>query len=77
MQVINLFQFGGASLENFLAKILALKMNSIRNPYFKNSPPNIRDALYWGRTEPTKTYYRVKQGEKINYVDVISFYPYT
>ena len=33
--------------------------------YFKNSTLNIRDALYGGKTEATKTYYRVKQGEKL------------
>jgi len=42
----------------------------------KNSPINIRDALYGGRTEAGKTYYRVEEGEKIHYVDVISMYPY-
>ena len=44
--------------------------------YVKNSPVNIRDALYGGRTKATKTYYRVEEGEKIHYVDVISLYPY-
>ena len=42
------------------------------HPYVKNSPINIRDALYGGRTEATKTYYRVEQGEKIHYVDDMS-----
>ena len=46
------------------------------HPYVKNSPINIRDALYGGRTEATKTYYRSKGEEKIHYVDVISLYPY-
>ena len=46
------------------------------HPYFKNSPLNIRVALYGGRTDATKTYYRVKQAEKINYVDIISLYTY-
>jgi len=32
--------------------------------------------LYEGRTEATKTYYRVKQGEEIRYADVINMYPY-
>jgi len=40
--------------------------------YLKNSPLNIRDALYGGQNGAHKTYYKVKQGEKINYVDVIS-----
>ena len=42
------------------------------HPYVKTCPINIRDALYGGRTEATKTYYRVKQGEGIHYLDVIS-----
>ena len=42
----------------------------------KNSPINIRDVLYGVRTEATNAYYRVKEGEKIHYVDVISLYPY-
>ena len=29
-----------------------------------------------GRTEATKTFYRDEQREEINYVDVISMYPY-
>jgi hypothetical protein len=44
-------------------------------PYVKNTPINIRYALYGYRIEASKTYYRVVEGE-INYVDVISLYPY-
>jgi hypothetical protein len=46
------------------------------HPYVKNSPINIRDALYGDRTEATKTWYRTQQGEEIHYVNVISLYPY-
>ena len=42
------------------------------HPYVKNSPINVRDALYEGITETTKTYYRIKQGEAIHYVDGIT-----
>jgi len=42
----------------------------------KNSPINIRDALYGVRTEATKTYYRAKEGEKFHSLNVISLYPY-
>ena len=45
------------------------------HPYVKNAPINIRDALYGGRTEASKTYYRVEDGKQIRYVDVISLYP--
>jgi hypothetical protein len=44
--------------------------------YVKNSPINIRDALYGGRTETSKTWYRTKQGEEMHYVDVINLHPY-
>ena len=53
-----------------------LKNELCSHHYVKYSPVNIRDALYGGKTEATKTYYRVMQGEEINYVDVISLYPY-
>ena len=42
--------------------------------YVKNSPVNIRDALYGGRTKATKTYYRVEEGEKIRYVVVVRLF---
>jgi len=45
------------------------------HPYLKNYPLNIRDALYGGRTEDTKTLHR-QAGGKIKYVDVISLYTY-
>ena len=43
--------------------------------YVKNSPINIRDALYGGRTEATKTWYNTKQGEEIHNLNVITVYP--
>ena len=46
------------------------------HPRLKNSPLNIRHVLYGGRTEATKTYYKIRPEEKINYVDVFSLYPY-
>jgi hypothetical protein len=45
-------------------------------PYVKKAPIKICDALYGGITEATETYRRVKNEEKIRYVDVISLYPY-
>jgi len=47
-----------------------------RHPYVKNVPINFRDALYGGRTGASKTYYRVKDGKEIRYLNVISLYPY-
>jgi hypothetical protein len=34
-----------------------------------------RDALYGGRTEAFKTYYKCKNNEKIHYLDIVSLYP--
>ncbi|XP_018576210.1 uncharacterized protein LOC108914802 [Anoplophora glabripennis] len=39
-------------------------------------PLNPRDAFYGGRTGATKLYYKVKEDEKIKYVDVCSLYPW-
>ena len=40
-------------------------------------PLRTRDALYGGRTEAMRRYYRVKEGEEtIEYVDVMSLYPW-
>ena len=70
-----LFRSGGVSLEYSCLILLALKMNFSRTP-MSRTLINIRNALYEGRTEATNTYYRVEEGEKIHYVDVISVYPY-
>jgi G:T-mismatch repair DNA endonuclease (very short patch repair protein) len=68
--------FWGCQFRKLLRQNPSLENELSVHPYVKNSPINIRDALYEGRTEATKTYYRVKQGEEIHYVDVISLYPY-
>jgi len=51
-------------------------MNFVRNTV-KNSHINIHDALYRGKTEATKTYYRVEEGKNIHYVSAISLYLYS
>ena len=45
-------------------------------PVVLHSPLNIRDALYGGRTETARLHYKVKEGESIHYVDVMSLYPF-
>ena len=51
------------------------------HPYLKMHPvvlhrPLItRDALYGGQTEALRLHYKVKEGESIQYVDVMSLYP--
>jgi len=53
-----------------------LKNELSSGPYVKNSPINIRDALYRGRTDATKIYYRVNQGKKSIVWMWTSLYPY-
>ena len=66
----------GCEFRKLFSENLGLKIELSSHPYVMNSPLNIRDALYGGKTEATKTFYRVEQGEKINYVVLISLYPY-
>ena len=66
----------GCEFKKLLRDNLELQKELGSHPYVKNSPINIRDALYGGRTEATKMWYKAKQGEEIHYVDVISLYPY-
>ena len=47
-----------------------LKNNEMRDPL------KPRDALYGGRTEAFNLYYKCKNGEKINYFDYTSLYPW-
>ena len=72
----NVISISGCEFIKLLLQNPGLQNELSSHPYVKNSPINIRDALYGGRTEATKTYYRAKQGEQVRYVDVISLYPY-
>jgi len=74
--LVTLMFLSGVSLENYCATLLAFENELCSHPYVKNAPINIRDALHGGRTEASKTYYRVKDGEEIRYLDVVSLYPY-
>ena len=64
----------GCQFRKLLRENPGLENELSAHPYVKNFPINIRDALYGGRTEATKTYCRVKEGEEIHYVDIISLY---
>jgi len=66
----------GCEFRILLLQNSGLECQLSSHPYVKNSPINIRDALCGGKTEVTKTYYSVEQGEEIRYVNVISLYPY-
>ncbi|XP_055389973.1 uncharacterized protein LOC129618958 [Condylostylus longicornis] len=46
------------------------------HPLVNCTPLYPRDAFYGGRTGNTFSYYKCKNAEKINYIDVCSLYPY-
>jgi hypothetical protein len=66
----------GCEIRKLLSDTHGLENELFSHPFVKDAPINIRDALYGGRTEASKTYCRVKEGEEIQYVDVICLYPY-
>ena len=66
----------GVSLENCCGNP-GLKNELRSHSYLKNSPINIREALYGFRTKATKIHYRLEEWEKKHYMDVISLYPHT
>ena len=55
---------------------MTIKNELCSHPYVKNSPINILDAMYGGRTDATGTYYRAKQVEEIRYGEVICLYSF-
>ena len=71
----NVVSIWGSGFRKALRENPGLENELCSHPYVNSSPINIRVALYGGRTEVSKTYYRVKEGEKIHYVDVICLYP--
>ena len=48
----------------------------LAHPIVRQSPLCTRDALYGGRTEAMRLHYKVRENETIQYVDVMSLYPY-
>ena len=46
------------------------------NPIVEKSPLKTRDALYGGRTEAMRLHHKARDDETVQYVDVISLYPY-
>jgi len=50
--------------------------NDIGKPSHPQSPHRTRDALYRGRTEALRLHYKARENEAIQYVDVMSLYPY-
>ena len=74
MPVMWFVSIWGPNFRNHLRENPGLENALCSHPYVKNSPINIRGALYGGTTEATKTYYRVEEGEKIRYVVVVRLY---
>ena len=74
MPVMWFVSIWGPNFGNHLRENPGLENALSSHPYVKNSPINIRGALYGGTTEATKTYYRVEEGEKIRYVVVVRLF---
>jgi len=52
------------------------KPELLTHPIVQQSPLRTRDALYGGRTEAMCLYRKARENETIQYVDVMSLYPY-
>jgi len=53
------------------------KPDLLTHPVVRKTPLRTRDALYGGRTEAMRLQYKVRENKTIQYVDVMSLYPYT
>jgi hypothetical protein len=60
----NIVSIWGCEIRKLLRNNPGLENELGSHPYVKNSPINIRDALYRGRTEATKTWIKIKEGRK-------------
>jgi len=66
----------GVRFRKLLSENPGFEKQLCSHTYVENSPLKIRDAFYGCRTEGNKRYYRVKDKEKIHYVEVICLFPY-
>jgi len=61
----------------FYQEILTHHPDLKKHPVVLHSSLNTRDALYGGRTEAMRLHYKAREGEEtVQYVDVMSLYPY-
>jgi hypothetical protein len=67
---------GGCEFEKLLHYTPGIENKLFSHSYVKNHQNNIRDASYGGRTESSKSHFRVMLGKEVRYVDIISLYPY-
>ena len=58
------------------AGIVKQKPELLTRPIVEQSPMKTRDALHGGRTEAMRLHHKAREDETIQYVDVISLYPY-
>jgi hypothetical protein len=61
---------------DFNKGILAAHPELKAHPIELHEPLNTRDDLYGGRTEAMRLHYKAAEGETVQYVDVMSLYPY-
>jgi len=52
------------------------KPELLAHPTVCKSPQCTRDALYGGRTEAMRVHYKAREGDTIQYVDVMNLYPF-
>jgi len=60
----------------FENEILVRQPELKMHPVIEHEPLKTRDALYGGRTEAMRIYYKIREGESIQYCDIVSLYPY-
>lgn len=72
----NLKSMWECDFREFLKKNPSIDNRLNNNPLLMFNYLNPRDALFGGRTEVFKLYYKPKAGEKIRYLDFCSLYPY-
>jgi G:T-mismatch repair DNA endonuclease (very short patch repair protein) len=61
---------------DFERDILSKQPELHTHPEFDREPLNTRDALYGGRNEAMRLYYKGREGETIQYCDIMALYPY-
>ena len=61
---------------NFDSEIMLHHPELKTHPVVQHSPLNTRDALYGSRTEAIRLHYKVWERESIQYLDVMSLYPF-
>ncbi|KAG8235182.1 hypothetical protein J437_LFUL015488 [Ladona fulva] len=72
----SLIEIWGCQFREYLNTSPDLKSYLQTHPMTVKAPMDPRDAFYGGRTNATKLYHKVCEGEKIMYIDVCSLYPY-